>query len=279
MRWHRKLLNLVRRDGLHREIDRELSFHIKERADEFIESGMNKDEAFRAARHQFGNYGQYKERTRDMDTYVWLETLAKDLRYALRGLRKNPWFTVTAVITLAVGIGATTAVFSVLNGVLIKPLPYSEPERLVGVWHSAVFQGTTSSNFNLEPRQYAVYQEQNRTFEHFGVWRGGAVAVTDIGSPEDVRSVTITHGVLPALAVQPLIGRWFSPADDTPGSAETIILTYGYWQRAFGADKSIVGRLITVDSRPRQIIGVMPETFRFFSADPELILPQRFGSN
>jgi hypothetical protein len=252
MRWCRKLLNLVRQERLDREIDRELSFHINERADEFIASGMNKDEALRAARRQFGNYRQYQERTRDMDTNVWLETFAKDLRYAIRGLRRNPGFTLAAVITLGVGIGATTAVFTVLNGVLIKPLPYSEPERLVGVWHTAVFQGTTVSNFNLSPPMYSVYLEQNRAFEHFGVWRNGAASVTGIGDPEQVRSLIVTHGILPALAVQPLFGRWFSQADDTPDSPETVILTNGYWQRAFGGDKSVVGRVITVDSRPRQ---------------------------
>lgn len=279
MRWHRKLLNLVRQDRLHREIDRELSFHINERVDEFIAAGMNKDQALRAARRQFGNYGRYQEGTREMDIYVWFEILAKDLRYAIRGLRKNPGFTIAAVVTLAVGIGATTTVFTVLNGVLIKPLPYSEPERLAGVWHSAVFQGATVSNFNLSPPMYVVYQEQNRTFQHFGVWRNGAANVTGIGDPEQVRSLIVTHGILPALAVQPLMGRWFSQADDTPGSPETVILTYGYWQRAFGGDKSVVGRAITVDSRPRQIIGVMPESFRFLRAESELILPQRFGGN
>src|SRR5262245_43548594 len=117
MRWYRKLLNLVRPDRLNREIERGLSFHVNERADEFVASGMKKDEALRAARRQFGNYRQYQERTRDMNIYVFLETLAKDLRYAIRGLRKNPGFTIAAVITLAVGIGATTAVFTVLNGV------------------------------------------------------------------------------------------------------------------------------------------------------------------
>jgi len=279
VRWYRKLLNLVRQDRLRREIDRELLFHIDERANEFIASGMTKDEARRAARRQFGNYQQYQERTRDMDIHVWLEALVQDLRYAIRGLRKNPGFTVAAIVTLAVGIGATTAVFTVLNGVLIKPLSYSEPERLAGVWHSAVLQGTTVSNFNLSPPMYVVYQEQNRTFQHFGVWRTGAANVTRVGNPEQVRSLIVTHGVLPALAVQPVIGRWFSPADDTPDSAETVILTYGYWQRVFGGDKSVLDRAITVDSRPRAIIGVMPESFRFLRADPELILPQRFGGN
>src|SRR5215510_3852948 len=246
MRWYRKLLNLVRQDRLHHEIDRELSFHINERADEFIASGMNKDEALRAARRQFGNSRQYQERTRDMDIYVWMESLAKDLRYAIRGLRKNPGFTIAAVITLAVGIGATTAVFSVLNAVLIKPLPYFEPERLVGVWHSAVFQGTTVSNFNLSPPMYVTYQEQNQKFQDFGVWSGGAANVTGLGDPEQVRSLVVTYGVLPALGVKPALGRWFSKDDDTPGTPETVILTYGYWQRRIAGDKTVIGRTIMV---------------------------------
>jgi predicted permease len=279
MRWYRKLFNVVRQDRLQHEIDRELSFHINERADEFIASGMNKDEALRAARRQFGNYAEYQERTRDMDTSVWLETLAKDLRYAIRGLRKNPGFTVAAVITLALGIGATTAIFAVINGVLIKPLPYPDPDRLVGVWHSAVFQGGPTNDFNLAPPMYVTYQEQNRTFHDFGVWNNGAASVTGIGDPEQVRTLAVTYGVLPALGVQPVMGRWFSREDDTLGTPETVILSYGYWQRRFGGDQSVIGRTITLDSRPRQIIGVMPEKFRFMRSDPEVILPQRFGGD
>src|SRR5262249_15634654 len=117
MRWFRKLLNLARQDRLSREIDRELSFHIDERVEELIASGMTREDARRAARRQFGNYEQHKERTRDMDIHVYLETIAKDLRYALRGLRKNPGFTIAAILTLALGIGSTTAIFAVINGV------------------------------------------------------------------------------------------------------------------------------------------------------------------
>src|SRR5262245_28719506 len=171
MRWLRKLINLFRPEKLERDIDRELSFHIKERADEFNASGMTEEEALRAARRRFGNYSQLQERTRDMDIHVYLETFVKDVRYAIRGLRKNLAFTVTAVITLALGIGATTAIFTVINGVLIRPLPYPEAERLVGVWHSAVFQGSSVNNFNLSPPMYVTYQKENQTFENFGVWR------------------------------------------------------------------------------------------------------------
>ena len=214
-----------------------------------------------------------------MDIRVFVETFAKDVQYAMRGLRKNPAFTLAAVVSLALGIGATTTVFTVLYGVLIRPLPYPEPERLVGVWHRAVFQGIAVDDFNLSPPMFVVYRDHNQTFQDFGIWETGTASVTGMGDPEQVRTLVVTHGVLPALGVQPALGRWFSQAEDTPGGVETVILTHGYWQRRFGGDRSIFGRTITIDLRPRHIIGVMPERFRFLRADPEVILPQRFGGN
>jgi len=244
-----------------------------------MNSGTTEDEARYTASRRFDNYQQYEERTRDMDIHLFMESLAKDARSAIRGLRRNPGFTLAALVTLGLGIGATTAIFSVINGVLIKPLPYPEPERLVGVWHSAVFQGATVTNFNLSPPMYVTYQEQNQTFQDFGVWSGGAANVTGLGDPEQVRSLVVTYGVLPALGVKPALGRWFSKDDDTPGTPEAVILTYGYWRRRFAGDKTVIGRTITVDSRMREIIGVMPQGFQFLRLDPDLILPQRFGGN
>ncbi len=125
---------------------------------------------------------------------------------------------------------------------------------------------------------YFTYREENRTFQEFGVWQSGGASVTGIGDPEQVRALTVTYGTLQALGVQPALGRWFSQADDTPGSAETIILTYGYWQRKFGGDKSVIGRTIAVDSKPHNVIGVMPAAFGF-GDHPEVILPHRFDRN
>ena len=192
----------------------------------------------------------------------------------LRRFRRAPAFTAIALITIAIGIGANTAVFSVVNGVLIKPLPYPDSDELLGVWHTAPGAGIDEAV--LSPSQYFVYRDQNRTFRDFGVWSGGAVAITGTSEPEQVRSVFVTHGVLDAFAVQPALGRVFTQEDDTPGSAETILLTHGYWQRRFGGDASIVGRSLTVDFQPRTVIGVMPPGFRFLDTDAEVILPQRF---
>lgn len=197
------------------------------------------------------------------------------LRNAFRQFIRRPGFSVLAVLTLALGIGATTAVFSVVDGVLIQPLPYPNADRLVGVWHRATFQGTTTDNMNLSPPMYFAYSEQSETLENFGVWSTGTANVTGLGEPEQVQTFVTTYEVLPALGVQPMLGRWFSAEDDTPGAAETVILTYPYWQRRFGGDPAILGRAIDVDSRPRQVIGVMPRGFGWTN-DPELILPQRF---
>jgi len=183
-------------------------------------------------------------------------------------------FTLVTVLTIAIGVGANAAIFSVINGVLLKPLPYPDPERLVGVWQSA--PGIGIKDLNASPSDYFTFRDENRTMQQFGVWTGGSVSVTGLAAPEQVQSLTVTEGTLNALGVQPLFGRWFNATDDRPGSADTAILTYGYWQRRFGGDVSVVGRQIRVDGQSKQIIGVMPQNFRFLDQKPDLILPQQF---
>jgi predicted permease len=185
-------------------------------------------------------------------------------------------FTAAALVTLAIGIGANTAVFSVVNGVLIKPLPYPQSEELVGVWHSAPGVGFKDGAVNVAPTMYFTYREEGRAFQHVGIWSRGGVTVTGFSEPEQVRSLFVTQGVLDAVGVPPAIGRWFSREDDSPGTPETVLLTYGYWQRRFGGDRNVLGSSITIDSKPRTVIGVMPEEFRFLDADTDVILPQRF---
>jgi predicted permease len=211
-----------------------------------------------------------------MNTQLWLGTIVKSIHYSIRRAWKKPGFTLIAVVTLGLGIGATTAIFTVLNGVLIKPLPYPHPEALISVWHSGVFQGTKIDKMNLSVPMYVSYSEDNKTFEQFGIWSNGTSNITGVGEPEQVRSLQVTNEILPALSVGPLIGRWFTKADDSPETPETVILTYGYWQRRFGGDKGVVGRSITIDSRAREIVGVMPRTFEFLNLAPDVILPQRF---
>src|SRR5688572_19962161 len=194
----------------------------------------------------------------------------------LRRFTRAPMFTATALITLAIGIGANTAVFSVVNGVLIRPLPYPQSEELVAVWHSAPGVGFTDGTVNMTPTMFFTYREEGRAFQDLGIWSAGGVTVTGLSEPEQVRSLFVTQGVLDAVGVPPALGRWFSREDDTPGTPETVLLTHGYWQRRFAGDRGVLGSAVTIDSKPRTVIGVMPDGFRFLDADTDVILPQRF---
>ena len=195
-----------------------------------------------------------------MKTIDMLEGVLHDARHALRMLRKKPGFSVAAILTLALGIGATTAIFSVVNGILIRPLPYPNADRLIGVYASGVMQGRPI-RAELSPGMYASYQQSGQTFQEFGVWSGGTATVTGMGEPEEIPIVTLTQGVLLALGVEPLLGRWFSKQGDTPGSPPTIILSYDYWQRKFGGYRESIGRTVAIDSELKQIVGIMPQAF------------------
>jgi predicted permease len=208
-----------------------------------------------------------------------LDTLFQDLRYSLRMLRRDPMFTAVALLTLAIGIGANTSVFSVVNCVLLKPLSYPVPERLVGIAHKAPGAAgltSTSGDLPLSASMYFTYAGESRTFDAIGVWGAGAMTVTGLADPEQVSTVYVSDGALQALAVPPAIGRWLSRADQTPGGPATVMLSYGYWQRRFGGDPSVIGRNIRVDSKPREIVGVMPQGFRFVNEDFKLIVPTAF---
>jgi predicted permease len=208
--------------------------------------------------------------------------LCQDVRFSLRILRKSPGFTIVTILTLALGIGATTAIFGVVDGVVIKPLAYPHPEQLVSVEISPV--ALDASLRGMAPEDYFVFREQNRTFQQIGVYAetdtDRDVNVTGFGEPERVHALNVTHDVPSTLAVRPMIGRVFLPSDDSPGQPATAILTYGYWQRHFSGDASVLGRTIIVDGKAREIIGVMPRDFRFLDVvDLALILPLQLDRN
>jgi predicted permease len=184
-------------------------------------------------------------------------------------------FTAITLITLAAGVGANTVVFSVLEGVLLKPLPYPKPDELVGVWHAA--PGLQMNELNMAPSNYFIYREQGKTFQDIGLYAGDSVSVTGVGEPEQVPALRVTDSTLPLLGIPPLLGHSFTKQDDSPGAPETVMLTYGYWHRKFGGDDSIIGRTLVVDGKVRQIIGVLPQRFHFLDRDdPSLITPFQF---
>lgn len=207
-----------------------------------------------------------------------MSQITQQLRQVVRRLWRAPFFTLITLITFSVGVGANIAVFSVVEGVLLKPLPYPHPESLVGVWHTA--PGLNLDIVNMAPSNYFIYREQNRVFEDIGVYQGDSVAVTGNGSPEQVQALDVTEGVLPVLGIQPMLGRWFNRADALPTAPDTVMVDYGYWQRRFGSDRSIVGHSVTIDGKQRQVIGVMPKEFRFLDGDqPAVLIPIRFDRN
>jgi putative ABC transport system permease protein len=212
-----------------------------------------------------------------MNTLAFLGELSRDVRHAFRMIRMNPGFGAAAILSLALGIGANTAIFSVVNAVLIRPLPYPEPESLAGVFNSGVIQGETFNDMGLAPGMYAGLKERSKTFQEFGVWWSGTATVTGVGDPEQIKTVWMTQGVLPALGAWPFLGRRFSVEDDTPGTPETVILSHSYWMRRFGGDERVLGRTLVIESVPRQVIGVMPRTFRFLDLSSDVLLPQRFA--
>jgi predicted permease len=195
------------------------------------------------------------------------------LKHVFRRLVKSPMFTAVALVTLALSTGANTAIFSITNGVLLKPLPYPHPEQLINLNHSA--PGLKIENIGAAPFLYFTYREESRTLQNAGLWRTGAASVTGLGEPEQVSTLNVTDGILPILGVQPGAGRFFSRSDDKPGSPETVILSHGYWQQRFGGQASAIGRRLLVDGKPREIIGVLPAGFRFLDVKASLVLPLR----
>src|SRR5580704_13001951 len=197
---------------------------------------------------------------------------ADQLRQVLRRLGRAPLFTAITLITLAAGVGANTVIFSVLEGVLLKPLPYPHPERLIGVWHKA--PGINIPDLNMAPSIYFIDREQNTTFQDIGAYTGDSFSVTGVGEPEQVNGLDVTDGTLPLLGVVPAVGRLFTREDDSPGTPETVVISYGYWHQKFGGDPMVIGRSINADGKPRQIIGVLPQRFHFLDErDAAIIAP------
>jgi predicted permease len=198
-------------------------------------------------------------------------------RHILRRLWKFPVFTSVAVLTLALGIGANAAVFSIVDGVLLKPLPYPNADELIALDHDA--PGLNLKNTGSAPFLMFTYADNSRTFDRVGLWRTSTSSVTGVGDPEEVRTIQTTEGAMRALGIAPMLGRAFSAQDDAPGSPETVILMAGYWHAKFGGDTGVIGRRIVLDGRARDIIGVMPDSFRFLDRPATMITPLRFDRN
>jgi predicted permease len=280
MTWFERIF-LRRR--LNDELDEELRGHIEEKTEQFMRlENLPRAQARQAALRAFGNPALVETRSREVWQWPTLESLLADLRLAFRRLGKSPGFAVTVLPTLAIGIGANTAVFSVVNTVLLKPLPYPDSGRLVSLRLNA--PGAAGlANFQkdlpLSASMYFAFSENNRTFESLGIWIAQKANVTGLARPEQVNTVFLSDGVLQTLAVPPLIGRELTAADQVPNGPRNVVLSYGYWQRRFGGERSVIGRTLIVDSQTRTIVGVMPRGFRVVDHDFDLLVPFAFVRN
>ncbi len=276
---HKLFNRLLGRRRRYDDLSASIEEHIEERTEELIAEGMSPTVAGQMARREFGNVALLQERSREVWQWQRLESLLVDLKHVGRRLGRSPGFAITVVLTLAVGIGANTAVFSVLNSVLLRPLPYPEPEQLVSLHLNAPGAPGLSefrSELRVSPSMYLTFAAHNRAFQSVGVWQSGTASITGIAQPEQVDTALVSGGVLETLNVPALHGQWLTAADQDSHGLGRVMLSYGYWQRRFGGDPGVVGRTIQVDSQSRVIAGVMPRGFKILNYDFDLLVPVAF---
>ncbi len=255
----RRLGFFLRRGRFHRDLEEEMRLHQELRAQAHADEGMAPEEAHYAARREFGNPLLLRERSRDLWGFAWLETLLQDVRYGLRQLRRNPGLTAVAVITLALGIGANTAIFSVVDTVLLRPLPYKDSSRLV--WATERFAFNHGAAGVISP-DFIGWKDHNQVFEKIGASGGGAGAnLTGAGQAARVSITNVTTSFFPMLGVRPIIGRMFLPSEGKQGQNHVGLLSETLWRNQFSADPRILGKTIQLDDTAYMVVGVMPATF------------------
>ena len=251
--------NLFHKQREERELDAEVRAHELLMADEKIRAGIDPQEARRQARLELGGLEQVKEQVREMRSGHVLEIFIQDVRFGLRMLRKSPGFTAVAVLTLALGIGANTSIFSVVSAVLLRPLPYANPGRLIFVSEAKPEAGI--SGLGMSYPTFTELRDDNRVFSAIAGLGGHALVLTGHGEPSEVSTVVVTSGFFSVLAAEPLLGRVFVAEDGQRGAAPVVVLSENLWRERFGADPRIISRSITLDMRPYTVIGVMPASF------------------
>jgi len=247
-----------------REFAEEVESHLDMHVEDNLRRGMTPEAARRQALIDLGGVEQTVESYRERRGLPVMDKAAQDVRYAVRVLRKNPGFTAVVVLTLALGIGANTAIFSIVNAVLLSPLPYDDADGIVQVWHTPPqdsFPGTTQ--FSLSPANYLDWRDQNHVFERIAAYDGTTFSFTGGDRPEAVNAARVAPDVFAVLRAKPLLGRGFTPEEDAPGQGKVAVLGHGFWQTRFGSDPSVVGRQIRLSGESYTVVGVMPAGFRF----------------
>jgi predicted permease len=256
-----RLRALLRKPQMEQELEEELRFHLEKEVEQNMARGMNAEEARLAALRSFGGVDRVKEESRDVRGVRFLEELGQDLRYGARMLVKNPGFTVVAVITLALGIGANTAIFSVVNAVLLRPLPFENPDELVMIWQTDPQRGTFQDL--VSPLNLHDWQQQSHTFAQIAAFNPRGFSLTGTGEPEQLPGTFVSVELFPMLGANPLLGRNFLPDEGRPGGNRTVIISYALWQRRFGGDPTLVGKSLTLNGAIYTVVGIMPAKFQF----------------
>jgi predicted permease len=268
-----RLWSLVRCGAAEREMEREMTSHLALLAESFEQRGMSADEARAAARRRLGHPDRVKESHREARSLIWIEDVGRDLQYAKRTLLKTPAFTLAAVLTLGVAVGGTTAVFSLLDAVLLRPLPFPAADRLVLLYEENAQAGFARDA--VRPRTYAAWTAGNEVLESAAAVTGYSTVLTWRGQPERLNARRVTASFFPVLQSQPVLGRVFTPDEDRPGGERVVIISHGFWQGRFGGDSDVIGKQLILDSVPHAIVGVMGARFQFLESYVSAWVPAR----
>jgi len=259
----------------------EMRHHLDALADDLVRSGMPRDAADAEARRRFGSVLRMKEAGHDERRTPIFENLARDVRHMSRALRRSPGFAATVILTLGLGIGGNTAIFSVVDQVLLRPLPYPDGDRVLLVLEHVDQEGGLAPDRStpcncVSPANWLDWQRDSRTIENIAVWRGFPVTLTGVGEPVRLNNQGVSAEFFPVLGVRALLGRTINANDDRPKAARVAVISYHLWQERFGADPRVIGRSVTMNGAPAEIVGVMPESFRFLFQDNDVWTPLQF---
>src|SRR4051812_31924424 len=254
MKFFRRLRALFRREKLDAEMTEEMRAHLEMQTTRNLANGMAPDEARHAARRQFGGMKQLKEQCRDerRRSWVWFDHLAQDLRYAAGSLRRNPVFTLTAVLTLVLGLGATTTIFTLVDAVVWQPLPYAQPERLVEV-----------ANWGFSRETLRTWSEAQQVLDRVEPYRALVMVMSGEKEAAQLRLEAMTPGLADLLGRSPQLGRWFGLEETEEGNQFVVLISHRFWQSQFGGDPNVLGQKLTLDEQAYTVIGVMPRDFSF----------------
>ena len=264
-RFVRRVMALFRWSARDRDMDREMAFHLESLTRDYVSAGLTPEEAALAARRHFGNVTRLKEHGHDVRRSAAIEHLARDVRHAARGLWRSPGFAATVILTLALGIGGNTAIFSVVDQLLLRPLPYPHWEQLVTIYEKL----PDSDRDQASPANWFDWQRSSRMLQTSAAWRPASYTLTGVGEPTRLSAETVSAEFFPLLGVAPQLGRTVSEKDDRPNAPMVAVLSHECWEHRFAGDPSAIGRVVQFNDQPVEIIGVMPAGFRFIYRDTD----------